>query len=210
MIAAVVGGKGGVGKSTVALNVAAELGGVVVDADLGMADLPESRGPDLHDVLAGRACAVEAVDESGAVDILPCGRALAGARAADPRRLVGALAAVEREYGDVLVDCAAGLSADVGLPLFAADRCLVVTRPTRVAGADALRARALARELDCGLAAVAVNRANGVGNAEWAFGAPAVAIPESERVREATSHGLPVRELDGEESEPFARLAARL
>ncbi|MFW5973812.1 MAG: P-loop NTPase, partial [Natrialbaceae archaeon] len=73
MILAVTAGKGGVGKSTVAYNLGAELDAVVVDADLGMADLPGSRGPDLHDVLAGRASPLEAVREAGPVPILPCG-----------------------------------------------------------------------------------------------------------------------------------------
>ncbi|MEF8821901.1 MAG: P-loop NTPase, partial [Halovenus sp.] len=77
MILTVTAGKGGVGKSTVAYNLAAELDAVVVDADLGMADLPTSRGPDLHDVLAGRASATEAVREGGPVKLLPCGRSLA-------------------------------------------------------------------------------------------------------------------------------------
>ena len=84
MILAVTAGKGGVGKSTVAYNLGAELDAVVIDADLGMADLPTTHGPDLHDVLADRATPLEAVREEGPVDLLPCGRSLAGARAADP------------------------------------------------------------------------------------------------------------------------------
>jgi len=159
MRVAVIGGKGGVGKSTVAYNLGARLDAVVVDADLGMADLPEARGPDLHDVLAGRATPEEAVREGGPVALLPCGRSLVGARAGDPTALVETVRTVADEYGRVVVDCPAGLNSDVGLSLLAAEACVVVTTPDRVALADALRERALARTLDAGLARVALNRA---------------------------------------------------
>jgi septum site-determining protein MinD len=145
VILAVAGGKGGVGKTTLAYNVAAELDGVVVDADLGMADLPDGRGPDLHDVLAGAADPVETV-RSGPVDIVPCGRTLAGARAADLSRLSEAVAAVEREFGTVVLDCPAGRRADAGVPLAVADACLLVVSPRAFALADASRTRELARE----------------------------------------------------------------
>jgi septum site-determining protein MinD len=193
MILTVCGGKGGVGKSTVALNLGAALDAVVVDADLTMADLPVARGPDLHDVLAGRAASVEAVREGGAVDILPCGRSLVGARAARPAAIVEVLADVASAYGDVVVDSPGGLGADAGLPLAAADACLPVTTPTRPAVADSLRTRALAREFETGVARVVLNRANSVpADVERAFGAPAVAVPESERVAATTDRGRPV------------------
>ncbi|MFC7176782.1 chromosome partitioning protein ParA [Halosegnis marinus] len=166
-----------------------------MDADLGMADLPERRGPDLHDVLAGRAAAVEAVDESGPVDLLPCGRTLAGARASDPRALRAALSAVEAEYGRVVVDCPAGLGRDSGAALAAADACLLVTTAERAAVADALRTRELARALDAGLVGVVVDFAEETGPLRGRFGAPATALPESEAVRRATRHGLPVGEV---------------
>jgi len=195
MILAVVGGKGGVGKSTVAYNLAAELDGVVVDADLAMADLPTGRGPDLHDVLAGRAAPVEAVREDGPVTVLPCGRSLAGARACDPTALVDAVEGVAGAYGSVVVDCPAGMCGDVGLGLLVADACLLVTEPTPAALGDAVRARALARELDAGLVAVALNRGTDdapTGTIADRLGAPVTVVPEDPDVARAQAAGQPV------------------
>ena len=197
MILAVVGGKGGVGKSTVAYNLGAELDAVVVDADLAMADLPASRGPDLHDVLAGRADATEAVREGAPVDVLPCGRSLSGARGCEPTALVEAVERVKKTYGCVVVDCPAGLSGDVGLGLLVADASVLVTEPAPPALGDALRARALARELDAGLATIVLNRATDAAPTDLVareLGGPVTTVPESDAVAEAQSVGVPVGE----------------
>ncbi|MFA1609539.1 MinD/ParA family ATP-binding protein [Halobellus rubicundus] len=195
MILAVTGGKGGVGKSTLAVELGAALDATVVDADLGMADLPTGPGPDLHDVLAGRADPIEAVRETGPVRLLPCGRSLAGARAADVTKLESALRAVEAAYGDVVVDCPAGMKADAGVPLAVADACVVVASPDAYALADAVRSRELARELGAGLVAVVINRAVD-DPPEAAFrdvlGAPAVTVPADPRVGQTVESFRPV------------------
>ena len=180
MIVAVCGGKGGVGKSTLAYELAGELDALAVDADLAVADLPHGRGPDLHDVLAGRAAPGEAV-RGGPVAVLACGRSLAGARAADLGRLEDA---VDRAAGDrdAVLDCPTGLRADAGVPLALADACLVVASPRRWALADAVRTRAVARDLGADLVAVALAR---VGDdpptdvVRAALAAPVTAVPES-------------------------------
>jgi septum site-determining protein MinD len=211
---AVTAGKGGVGKSTIAYNLGAELGAVVVDADLGMADLPTRRGPDLHDVLAGRADALEAVDEGGPVALCPCGRSLAGVRAADVTALSGALDTVSRHYGTVVVDCPAGLGGDAGVSLLAADACLLVSRPTEPALAAAVRSRELARVIGTPLAGVVLNRADDVVTRPVAdaLGAPVTTVPESDTLARAQRAGQPVRAVapDSRAATQFRSLAAAL
>jgi septum site-determining protein MinD len=145
-------------------------------------------------VLAGRAAPTEAV-RGGPVDIVPCGRSLAGARAADVTRLADAVATLAAEFGDVIVDCPAGLSADVGVPLAVADACLLVASPRRFALTDAIRTRELARELDAGLVAVALNRTGDdppTAAVRRALGAPVVAVPESDALRRSVADATPV------------------
>ncbi|GAB3705555.1 MinD/ParA family ATP-binding protein [Halorubrum pallidum] len=194
MILAVAGGKGGVGKTTLAYNIAAALDAVVVDADLGMADLPGGRGPDLHDVLAGRADPIETL-RSGSVDVVPCGRTLAGARACDLTRLESAIARLERERDTVVLDCPAGRRADAGVPLAIADASVLIVSPRAFALADAVRTRELAREFDAGLVGCVVNRVVEPPPTEAiadALGAPAAVVPADPRVGRSVEIERPV------------------
>ena len=165
MIVAVTGGKGGVGKSTVAHNLGYELDAVVIDGDLAKADLPSGRGPDLHDVLAGRADPMDAVQRLGAVRMLPCGDTLEGAFAADMARFPEAVERVARECGTVVIDCPAGLARDVGVQLDCADVAVLVTTPDRTALLNAYRTKEVALEFDTPVASAVLNRAASGGDA---------------------------------------------
>lgn len=208
MIVTVCGGKGGVGKSTVALNLAGALDGVLVDADLGMADLPTDGGPTLFDVLAGRLDPDEAVRSEWAVGVLPAGRSLAGARSVDPGALEGVLSTLAETYRTVVVDAPAGFSADAALSIVAADCCVLVTTPEPATLADAVRTRSLARELGTDLAAVVLNRADVTRDAVTeTLGGPQFAVPEHDAVHEAQESGLPVAYTDAP-LEPVQRFEA--
>ena len=213
MIATVCGGKGGVGKSTVALNVAAHLDGVLVDADLGMADQPADGGPTLHDVLAGRIEPLEAVRADWAVGTVPAGRSLAGARAAEPGELAGVLETLDETYEFVVVDAPAGFEADAAVPIAAADCAVLVTNPDPATLADAVRTRSLARELGTPVGAVVLNRADHTRESVTeTLGGPQFAVPAHSDVHEAQRSGLPVAFTDAaaDPQKRFESIAAQL
>ncbi|MDQ2050907.1 P-loop NTPase [Natronolimnohabitans sp. A-GB9] len=215
MIVAVTGGKGGVGKSTTALNLGAELEAVVVDGDLTAADLPPGRGPDLHDVLAGRAEPTAAVERIGTVRYLPCGRTLAGARASALSELSRVVDRLEREYDRIVIDCPAGLAGDVGAVLETARQAVLVTTPDEAALVDAVRTSRVAADLETPIASVVLNRADHADHEELAsrierrFGTSATVVGECSAVDEAQSRWRSVGEIapDSPAVESFAAVA---
>ncbi|MEM7481170.1 MAG: ParA family protein [Acidobacteriota bacterium] len=141
-ILAIANQKGGVGKTTTAINLGAALGALekrvlLVDCDpqgnatrgLGA----EASSPHLYQVLGGSASAESAIKNSGFpnLDLLPTDRNLVGIEVEFvdqddwQNRLKSALSAVRKNYDVILVDCPPSLGHLTVSALTAADGLLV-------------------------------------------------------------------------------------
>jgi flagellar biosynthesis protein FlhG len=149
-VIAVTSGKGGVGKSNIAVNLAIKLASagkrvVLMDADLGLAnadvlcniDLPSNLS---HVIARKRELADVMVDGPGGFRLI--GGASGLARMADlsdydRQSLVTALAELEARTDVILIDTGAGISPNVLSFTRSADQVLVVTTPEPTAITDA-------------------------------------------------------------------------
>lgn len=149
-VIAVTSGKGGVGKSSLTLNLAVELQrlgkmSVVLDADMGLANIHLMAGLDprydLSDMLAGRIGVAELVASGPeGIGIIPGGggiMSLADSTPGDRRHIINSLAEVEKAADIVLVDTGAGLGSSVREFLLAADELIFVLTPDITSLADA-------------------------------------------------------------------------
>jgi len=146
----VTGGKGGVGKSTLAANLGVELSRrghsvLLVDFDLGLGNLDvvlRLRAKyTLEDAYRGR-CRTETCIVSGprGLSVLPAGSGSPEMAAPDPVRrrwLLGELARLSEDFSVVIGDSAAGIGPDVLAAAAEASRVWVVTTPEPAAMTDA-------------------------------------------------------------------------
>ena len=149
-VIAITSGKGGVGKSNIAVNLSIKLASagrnvVLLDADLGLANADVLCNIDLpfnlsHVIARKKDLSEVMVTAPGGFKLI--GGASGLARMADltdfdRRRIVEALVAVEQQADSIIIDTGAGISPNVLSFTRAADHVLVVTTPEPTAITDA-------------------------------------------------------------------------
>jgi len=149
--------KGGVGKTTAAVNLGVAFSGagydvVVVDADLEMPNLAALVDFDaeytIHDVLAGDATVSDAL--MGAPDglaVVPGDRRLEAYAEADATKLRDVIGTLERTHDIVIVDTGPGLRNGTTIPLKLSDSVILPLTQGRTAINDAKKTGELAERV---------------------------------------------------------------
>lgn len=216
-VCTVASGKGGVGKTTTAANLGRAFASagrvtVVVDADLGMADLAGVVGVDVehsvHGVLAGEASVTDAL--TPAVDgmtVVPGARDLTAYAEADPANLRHVIETLRTTHEVVIVDTGSGLSHETAVPLGLADGVLLVTTPDEVAIEDTKKTAKLAEKVDgevVGGLATQVRRETQLEGIESRLGYPVIGVvPSGNRAGEEPILEAPG---DSDRSEAFEQV----
>ena len=180
---AISGGKGGVGKSNLAVNLALELGALgnrvsLLDADFGLAnaDLLCGVSPKFHlgHVIAG----VKELDDilvmlSSSVSLLPSGSGieeLANFSLASHSHILRKLKKMEQGVDFMLIDTAAGVGENVTGVLISAGEIVIVATPEPTSIVDAYATiKVILRHSPDKPISIVVNNVVGVGDAEKVF-----------------------------------------
>ncbi len=205
---AVASGKGGVGKTTTAINLGAMLASaghevIVVDTDLGMANVEgyldfDLDGSTLHEVLAGDANVEDAIYSApGDIDVLPSSTDIHAFAQSETAKLQQVATQLREEYEYVLLDTGAGISYDTLLPLSLADGVLLVTTPDVAAVRDTAKTAQLTAQVDGTVrGAVITHRSNDILSADDVEGTldtdVLTVVPDDETVPMGIDAGRPL------------------
>ncbi|MBE5735699.1 MAG: septum site-determining protein MinD [Clostridiales bacterium] len=170
----ITSGKGGVGKTTVCVNIGTHLSKLgysvlIVDADFGLNNLDIVMGIenkvvfDIHDVIQGRCRAKQAVIEdyyNRNLYILPASKdvTLTGT---NTNVLSNIIAEIENAYDYIIIDCPAGIDKGFVRTLNITREAIVVTTPHISALRDADKVLRILRSVGFDIINIVVNRVRG-------------------------------------------------
>ncbi len=205
--------KGGVGKTTVTVNLAYALNQlgedvIILDANITAPNIylhlgiPKMKNT-LHDVLQGKISLRKAVYllQSG-VKIVSTGISVRDLTRKSKVKLEEAIKDLKAYGGTLLVDSSPGLGSEAKMALNVADEVLIVTTPELPSVVDALCIREYCRSIGKEVIGVVINRFSGkkhemsISNIEAFLEAKVLSvIPEDERIKIAISLRRPVVEI---------------
>ncbi len=225
----IVSGKGGVGKTTTAINLAAALSScgkevLVVDGNTGTPDVGLHLGvtkfsTTLHDVLKGSKTLRDAVYiHSSGLKFVPASISLDETKTVDIDNLHQVMLDLYGTTDIVLIDGAAGIGKEALSVIKSSDEAIIVTNPDIPSVTDSLKMTRITRENGIKVYGVIVTRAfdkNDVSpeNISVLLDAPILAvIPEDFAVRKALSMKQPVvfSHPEAESSVAYKKLAAEM
>ncbi|MFH0987124.1 MAG: cell division ATPase MinD [Candidatus Micrarchaeota archaeon] len=174
-IISVSSGKGGVGKTTVAANLAYALSKygkkvVAIDADLDMANLElafgmEGRPITLQDVLNGEAHLEDATYEvDNNVYMVPAGISPSQFKRVDPEKFADIVRQAAENSDFVILDCPAGIGKDTTACFSASKEVIIVMTPEPMSATDAYKTLLVAEKMGNDVVGVVLNMVRGVKN----------------------------------------------
>ncbi|MEK6847363.1 MAG: cell division ATPase MinD [Nanoarchaeota archaeon] len=171
----ITSGKGGVGKTTTAINLGTALNSfgkevIIIDANLTTPNVGLHLGApivpvNLNHVMQGKAKVTDAIyeHESG-TKIIPSSLSIKELRKINPEKLKEITKKLRGLADFVILDSAAGLGEEATKSMEAADELIIVTNPEITAVTDALKTVKLAQELGKSVKGVVVTRVSGDKN----------------------------------------------
>lgn len=236
-ILAICSGKGGVGKTTVSVNlsvVLSKLGSVlVIDSDIALPNMHTLFGLDdpfisLLDVLKDTEYLEESIYEvkvnikegvtrSHVVHVLPASTSVKALEEIDIENFKEVLDQVQNDYDFVIVDVAAGLSKYAMVPMLNSDLAYLVVNPEKASILDAQKVKKVAEVSGVKVDGVVINRYRGekemANYTENAIGKPIMGIiKDSKLIRKCWERGVPVytNNPDSRVGEDFLKLGMKI
>jgi len=172
-IIAITSGKGGVGKTTTAINLGAALNAfgkevIIVDANLTTPNVGLHLGApivpvSLNHVLLGKAKLADAIyeHESG-TKIIPSSLSVKELRRLNHSKLKEVVRRLRRSADYIILDSAAGLGEEALSAMESSDEMIIVTNPEIPAVTDALKTYKVSEELGKSVRGIIVTRVKGL------------------------------------------------